>query len=235
MLSPAKTARLDELMERAQSALKAGHWFEAERVAQRALEVSHQANDFGCMRRILLPLLESRRQRMQAAATKAKVSWIRGELTEDHLVTQGLHMLEPPHVGADARRIRLTALRREVPALVLCREPTTQLGLVPIVAIGLITVRARISPPENPDKPTKQWFLRAMECLGDAAVNMIDGGLDAVRQVDHAMSLLDSVPDHEGLHMTLMRLCDAAEHQTREAATAAEAKPSAQVTERASD
>jgi len=235
MLSPAKAARVDELMGRAQSALQAGHWFEAERVAQRALEVSHQASDFGRMRSILMPLLESRRQRMQVAASKARVAWVRGELTEDHLVANGLHMLEPPHVGADARRIRLTALRREVPVLILCREPTTQLGLVPIVAIGLITVRARIGPPEHPDKPSKQWFLRALELLGDAAVGMIDSGLDAVRQVDHAMSLIDSVPDHEGLHMTLMRLCEAAERESREAAAAAEAKSGAQVTERASD
>lgn len=222
-------------MERAQTALQAGHWFESERVAQRALEVSHQASDFGRMRRILMPLLESRRQRMQIAANKAKVSWIRGELTEDHLVTQGLHMLEPPHVGADARRIRLTALRREVPALVLCREPTTQLGLVPIVAIGLITVRARIGPPEHSDKPSKQWFLHALELLGDAAVGMIDGGLDAVRQVDHAMSLIDSVPDHEGLHMTLIRLCEAAERESRETAHLQEDKSLEQATDRASD
>ncbi|NBX37421.1 MAG: hypothetical protein EBR10_09410 [Planctomycetes bacterium] len=235
MLSPAKAARVDELMEKAQAALQAGQWFEAERVAQRALEVSHQASDFGRMRRILMPLLEARRQRMQAAANKAKVTWVRGELTEDHLVAAGLHMLEPPHVGADARRIRLTALRREVPALILCREPTTQLGLVPIVAIGLITVRARIGPPEHADKPSKQWFLRALELLGDAAVGMIDGGLDAVRQVDHAMSLIDSVPDHEGLHMTLIRLCEEAERETRDASTARDAKAAARVTERASD
>lgn len=235
MLSTAKAARVDELMERAQSALQAGHWFEAERVAQRALEISHQASDFGRMRRILLPLLESRRQRMQMAANKAKVTWVRGELTEDHLVSRGLHMLEPPHVGADARRIRLTALRREVPALVLCREPTTQLGLVPIVAIGLITVRARIGPPEHPDKPSKQWFLKALELLGDAAVGMIDGGLDAVRQVDHAMSLIDSVPDHEGLHMTIMRLCEAAERESHAAEAMQKAKTSARATERASD
>jgi len=144
-------------------------------------------------------------------------------------------MLEPPHVGADARRLRLTALRREVPVLILCREPTTQLGLVPIVAIGLITVRTRIAPPESHEKPSKQWFLRALELLGDAAVGMIDGGLDAVRQVDHAMSLIDSVPDHEGLHMTLMRLCEAAERESREAAATQEAKSSARITERASD
>lgn len=205
-------------MERAQAALKSGQWFEAERVAQRALEISHQAWEFGRMRRILMPLLEARRQRMLAAATGSTVKWVRGELDEDHSVGQGLHMLEPPHVGADARRIRLTALRREVPAMVLCREPTTQLGLVPIVAIGLITVRVRIKAPERPEKPTKQWFLKACEALGDGAIGMIDGGLDAVRQVDHAMSLLDSVPDHEGLHMTLLRLCEAAEKEAVEAA-----------------
>lgn len=224
MTSPAKAARIDDLMQKAQSALKSARWFEAERLAQRALELSHQVGDFGRMSRIIMPLQESRRQRVQMASDVSTVKWVEGEIGEDHRVGPGLHMMQPPLVGADARRIRLTALRREVPALVLCREPTTQMGLVPIVAIGLMTVRARIDPPDKPAKPTKQWFLWALEQLGDTAIGMIDTGMDAVRQVDVAVSLLDSVPDHEELHTTLVQLCLRAEEEMRDIVDADVAK-----------
>jgi hypothetical protein len=224
MTTPAKAARIDDLMQKAQSALKSGKWFEAERLAQRALEVAHQVGDFGRMSRIIMPLQESRRQRMQLASEATTVKWIEGEIGEDHRVGPGLHIMQPPLVGADARRIRLTALRREVPALVICREPTTQLGLVPIVAIGLMTVRARIDAPEKPAKPTKQWFLWALEQLGDTAIGMIDTGMDAVRQVDFAVSLMDSVPDHEELHTTLVQLCLKAEEEMQDVADADVAK-----------
>lgn len=217
MTSPAKAARIDELMQKAQASLKSARWFEAERLAQRALELAHDAGDFSRMKRIVLPLQESRRQRMQLAADSRTVKWIEEEVTEDHKVAPGLHMLQPPLVGADARRLRLSALKREVPALIVCREPSTRTGLVPIVAIGLMTVRARIDPPDNPKKPDKKWFLWALEQLGDAAIGMIDTGMDAVRQVDTAIDLLDSVPDHEGLHTTLIEICDRAEAEMREA------------------
>lgn len=214
-------------MQKAQSALKSARWFEAERLAQRALELSHQVGDFGRMSRILLPLQEARRQRVQLASDVTGVKWVKGEITEDHRVEAGMHMLEPPLVGADARRIRLTAIRREVPALVLCREPSTQLGLVPVVAIGLMTIRARIDPPEKPAKPTKQWFLRAIEQLGDEAIRMIDTGMDAVRQADFAVSLMDSLPEHEKLHTTLVQLCVQAEEEMRDSAEAENAKRAA--------
>ncbi|MSQ91077.1 MAG: hypothetical protein EXS01_06780 [Phycisphaerales bacterium] len=227
MTSPAKAARIDELMQKAQLALKSGRWFEAERLAQRALEISHQSGDFGRMGRIVMPLQEARRQRMQLATEVTGVKWIEGEIAEDHRVGPGMHIMQPPLVGADARRVRLTAIRREVPALVLCREPTTQLGLVPVVAIGLLTVRARIDPPDKPGKPTKQWFLWALEQLGNAAIGMIDTGMDAVRQVDVTVSLLDSVPDHEELHTTFAKLCQRAEAEMRDAPPSDDDKESA--------
>lgn len=227
MTSPAKAARIDELMQKAEEALKAARWFEAERLAQRAFELGHQAGDFGRMARILLPLQESRRQRMQLAAEATSLKWVEGEISEDHRVTAGMHMLQPPHVGADARRIRLAAIRRETPVLVLCREPTTRLGLIPIVAIGLVTVRARIEPSEKPAKPTRKWFLWALEELGNAAIGMVDTGMDAVRQVDYAVALLDAVPEHEALHSTLRECCLRAEEEMRESASADAAKQSA--------
>jgi hypothetical protein len=218
MTSPAKAARIDELLQKGQAALKATKWFECERLAHRALELAHNAGDFARMRRAIPALQESRRQRMLMAssgrATKVKV--LVEPMGEDHNLAPGLYLLQPPLVGSDARRARLRTLQREVPALLLCREPTTRLGLTPIVAIGLLTVRARIDPPEKPAAPSKEWFLFAMEELGKAAIGMIDTGMDAVRQVDTCICLLDAVPDHEELHATLATLCEQAEQEMRD-------------------
>ena len=220
MTSPAKASRIDELTHKAQASLKATKWFEAERLAQRALEMAHEVGDFGRMRKIILPLQEARRQRMQQVSSTRglKVKILSEPLEEDHKVGPGLYMLQPPLVGADARRVRLSALQREVAALVICREPSTQLGLVPIVAIGLVTVRARIDGPAKSAGPDKGWFLWALEQVGDAAIGMIDTGMDAVRQVDTAMCLLDAIPEHEALHSTLSSLCEQAEIEMRDSA-----------------
>jgi hypothetical protein len=115
--------------------------------------------------------------------------------------------VQPPAVGADARRMRLAALRQEVPATILCREPRTRLGLCPVVAIGMITVRTKIAPPADWDTPDMAWYAGAMEQLGDAAIAMLDTGLELDRQVDFLISALDTVPDHEKLHQVLADVC----------------------------
>jgi hypothetical protein len=81
------------------------------------------------------------------------------------------------------------------------------MGLCPVVAIGAITVRTRIQPPKNLDKPTMAWFVDAIEQLGDFAVETVDSGHDLDKQIDDVMAKLDAHPDHEGLHHTLAELC----------------------------
>ena len=210
----AKAERIDELMTKAQAALKRAEWFEAERLAAAALQTAHSARDFGEMSRIALPLLESRRQRMQAAIDASRtVRLVQGPVPEDMDVSPGCHLLAPPLVGADARRMRLAALRRDVSAVVLCREPTNRLGLVPVVAIGEMVVRARIDPPKNPTKPERTWFVSALEQLGDAAIASLDTGMEIERQVATVMAMLDAHPDHEKLHQLLAELCARAEKE----------------------
>jgi hypothetical protein len=46
-----------------------------------------------------------------------------------------------------------------------------------------------------------------MEQLGDAAIAMLDTGLELDRQVDFLISALDTVPDHEKLHQVLADVC----------------------------
>jgi hypothetical protein len=131
-------------------------------------------------------------------------------VVEEMKVQPGCYLVEPPLVGADARRLRLAALRDEVPVAVVCREPINRMGECPVVAIGATTVRTRITPPKSLDKPTLSWFAGALEQLGDFAVETVDSGHDLDKQIDDVMAKLDAHPDHEGLHQTLMDLCQQA-------------------------
>lgn len=206
-MATVKSTSVNSLMSKAQQALSRNHWFEAERLCARGLDMARSEGDFNLMARIVLPLQEARRQRMQAAFDSRKISIIDEATSEERQLETRCYLVQPPLVGADARRIRLLALEREVPAMVLCREPKTQLGLCPIVAIGQVTVRTRIEPPKKWDKPDLAWYVEACELLGDAAIETLDRTMEPARQVDALLERLDAVPDHEKLHQALAETC----------------------------
>jgi hypothetical protein len=208
MAGPSRQEKVDELMDAAEKALRGSKWFEAERLAQRGLELARAMEDWALMARVLLPLQEARRLRLQAVmGPKAQIRLVEGEVPEEVTVETGCYLVQPPAVGADARRMRLAALRQEVPAAVLCREPRTRLGLCPVVAIGMVTVRTKVAPPADWNAPDTAWYAGAMEQLGDAAIAMLDTGLELDRQADFLASALDAVPDHEKLHQALADVC----------------------------
>lgn len=204
-----KAEQVDQLMEQASEALTHMRYFEAEQLADRALGLARMSNDFERMARICLPLQEARRQRLLLALEAGEANGVTivtappGEAPP----APGCYLFQPPLVGADCRRFRLAALAAQVPVAALCREPRTQLGLCPIVAIGQTTVRQRIEEPEDPAHPSMAWFVGAMEQLGDAAIESVDPGLDIDRQIDAVLARLDAVPDHEKLHQLLESLC----------------------------
>lgn len=203
--SPAQT--LDGLMEQAEGALKSGRWFEAERLALKALTTARRQENWDAMARITLPLQEARRQRLGTALDRRRITIVDTEVHDGDPVAPGCYLVQPPLVGADARRLRLAALRQEVPAAVLCREPLTKLKLCPIVAIGAVTIRTKVQPPKNERKPSMEWFVASMEAIGDAAIDSLDTGMDLDRQIDHVLACLDSIPDHEKLHQLLHEMC----------------------------
>ncbi len=207
MSASSRHEKVDEIMERAEAALRRSQWFEAERLAVSALELARAQDDFSTLARVTLPLQEARRQRIQEALGARKLTILNADITEEMPLKPGCYLVEPPTVGADARRLRLAALRREVPVAVLCREPLSRMGRCPVVAIGQMTVRARIAPPKSWEKPDLKWYAEAMEQLGDAAIEMLDTGLELDRQVDFLIAALDAVPDHEKLHQALASTC----------------------------
>jgi len=206
-MATVKSTSVNSLMSKAQQALSRNHWFEAERLCARALDMARAEGDFNLMARILLPLQEARRQRMQAAIDSRKLVIVDEPMGDERQLETRCYLVQPPLVGADARRLRLLALEREVPAMFLCREPKTQLGLCPIVAIGQVTVRTRIDPPKKWDKPDLAWYIEACELLGDAAIETLDRTAEPARQVDALLERLDAVPDHEKLHQALAEIC----------------------------
>lgn len=212
-MPPVKTASITTLMTKAQQALARSHWFEAERLAVKALDMARADGDFGLMARIALPLQEARRQRMQIAFDSKKLLVVETPPSEERGFEPKCYLVQPPLVAADARRMRLLAFEREVPAIFLCREPRTQLGLCPVVALGPVTIRTRIDPPRTWDRPTIPWFVSALEQLGDAAIETLDRAMEPAKQVDALLERLDAIPDHEKLHQALAEVCrEAARH-----------------------
>jgi len=210
----AKRKKIDELMEKASAALAHMRWFEAERLAHKALIMAWQHRDVERMARIILPLQEARRQRFQKALDAGHVTVVdRAPIAEDIKVEPGCYLVGPPLVGADARRIRLAALVQESPVIVLCREPVTQLGLVPVVTtIPGKSFRAKVRPPKNREQPDLAWVVEALDDLGHAAIHSIDPHQAVERRIDALLEMLDAMPEHEGLHQTLEETCREAMH-----------------------
>ncbi|MFM9169881.1 MAG: hypothetical protein ACKOTD_07105, partial [Phycisphaerales bacterium] len=93
MAGPSRQEKVDELMDAAEKALRGSKWFDAERHAQRALEMARTIDDWALMARIVLPLQEARRQRLQSVLTpKAAVKLVEGEVPEDVAVKPGCYL-----------------------------------------------------------------------------------------------------------------------------------------------
>ena len=220
--------RIDELLKKAESSLSRSAVFEAENMAVKALTMARQDIDYALMATII-PLLRDIRmarlkQSMHATAkTKARVVVMKEAITEGMKISRGCYLIQPPQVGADARRLRLAAFEAGVPVAVVCREPATVTGQCPVVAISAgATVRVKIDPPSKPDKPDMSWFTGAIQQLGDWAVDSLDVTLPPTRKVEALLERLDALPEHVGLHDALTRACEEAHvTQTQEKAAAA--------------
>lgn len=151
-------SRVDALMQKASAALVARRYFEAEVEASEALRVAFGTLDYERMSRIVLPLQEARRLKRQLALDTGKVFSVNGELPVEGQVEAGCYLVSPPRVGLDGRLLRELADRSEVPIIVVVREPTTRDDRWPLVALGPVTIRTKVKPPEGDDlqKPAKR-------------------------------------------------------------------------------
>ena len=81
-MSNPKAGQIDGLMERATEALVQTSYFEAERMANKALGMARQINDFDRLARITLPLQEARRQRVLQAFDAGMIRILNGPISE---------------------------------------------------------------------------------------------------------------------------------------------------------
>ena len=208
-MSSATTARkIDDLLGKADKSLAQQQYFEAERLAVSALPMARQESDFTRMVRIIEPLQVARLGRFQLAVDVGTVTILPAPFTEGDEIEPGCYVVKPPMVGADARRFRMAALACDVPIAVVCHEPTTTLGLCPLVALGSGgVVRTKTDPPSDPDHPDLAWFVEAMQTLGDWAIQSMDMQLAPLRFIDELLSRIDAVPEHAGLHECLQDAC----------------------------
>ncbi len=149
----APAARIDSIMERASHALVERRYFDAERLCLDALELAHRDGVYERMARICLPLQEARRQKRDLAADAREVFLIDDQLPKPGKLHPGCYLVRPPRVGLDGRLLREMADHKQVPIIVLVREPTTRTGMWPIVALGPVTVRTHVAAPEPAAAP----------------------------------------------------------------------------------
>ena len=164
-----KATKIDAMMEQASKALVSRDYFAAEKLASGALRRANQEQDFERMARILLPLQEARRLKRQLAIDTERVTVVTGEIPAGKSLTSGCYLITPPRVGVDGRMLREAADERRTPVIVLVREPTSRDGMWPLVAVGPVTVRAKVPPPP-PAKvaPAKKPKVAAKPAKGKA-------------------------------------------------------------------
>lgn len=232
-----KAAKIDAMMEQASRALVARDYFACERLAVGALRRANQEQDFERMARIILPLQEARRLKRQMALDTDRVAIVDSEIPHGKTLVSGCYLVVPPRVGVDGRLIREQADESRVPVVVVVREPTSRDGLWPLVAVGPVTVRAKVAPPAPrpvkppkklkagkkatpapsapaaappapaPQPPSPEWFAKACEELGDAAISQVAATLPAAARVAALLDRLEAHPSHEKLHQRLEEAC----------------------------
>jgi hypothetical protein len=202
-----QTQTIDDLTSQAVGALADKRYSQAEGLASKALTLARDDGDYQRMAVVIPTLSLARAGRLALAIDVGTVTILDEPFDDDIKIEPGCYLMQPPLVGAHARRLRLTALRQEISAVILCREPVIRLGLVPLVALGNgATVRTKVRPPEDLDNPSLDWFTDSLDALGEAATEL-DPGLSVQKRVDALLARLDSIPEYDGLHQCLEESC----------------------------
>lgn len=134
-------------MEQASQDLVRRRYFEAEEACLQALRKALAIHDFDRIARIVLPLQEARRQKRDIAVESGDVFLVDSEIPTGKKLVPGCYLVSPPRVGVDGRALREAADKKHTPIVVIVREPTTREGAWPVVAVGPVTIRAKVKPP----------------------------------------------------------------------------------------
>ncbi|MDP7006116.1 MAG: hypothetical protein QF718_07910 [Phycisphaerales bacterium] len=172
---------------------------------------NHAWADLSCELKNLVGL---RRSQIKLARNGKRVRIIGNmELVED-INEGGRFLVTPPLVARDASIIENQLSLSKIHSVVLCREPTTSLGLCPVVSLGRgVTVRVHVEEPNSQTKPSCEWFDYAVSELGEYVVSKIDQSSSKQRQLDYLLAHLSAVPVSIKAHLSAINLCKALESE----------------------
>jgi len=208
--TPSSANPVDAMMEEASADLARGAYLDAALRCRQALGEARYQQDFGRMKRICLPMLESQRAVRLSALDTGTIHQISSSGDISPEPDASCYLFAPNFVGADTRRFRAAANDAGIGVFVLTREPTTSKGRWPIVGVGDRVVRVQVEPPAD-DKPTATWFAHASETLGDQAIKdaLAASSPDDPKQwiVDDFLDRIDACPEHEKFIKALADAC----------------------------
>lgn len=211
----ARTQQIQGQVDRALEATREQSWFTAENHFLKALAASRGRNDWAGMIEIVEGLRQCRQAIRRMALVRGMVRICDDAVSETMDLSPGRYLIQPPLVGADARRLIQYGRDRSIPIAVVCREPRTKAGLIPLVALAPgTTVRIQVDPPTKEARPSTSWFKSALQSLADAALEKVDPTKAVDRRIDALLGCLDALPDCDPVHVALAETCAEAAHGT---------------------
>jgi hypothetical protein len=185
-------------------------WLKAEKAAIVKIDAARSAMQWEILATALEDLCSARQACASAAHNGKKVQVIESMEFADAIRSGGRFLVRPPLVGRDASLIEHALKNRGYSVIVLCREPSTKLGLCPIVSLGSgVTVRTQVEGPKNPEKPSCSWFDGVVQEFGAYVVGNIDENATHQRQLDNLLAHLSAIPSHGEAYRIAMKLCSA--------------------------
>jgi hypothetical protein len=182
--------------------------FDKEKVLVETIAQARSEDNWADVSSALKELYEIRTSISHSAKNGKRVQILESFENEEALSSGGRYLIRPPLVGRDAGLIHHALRKNGHSALVLCREPSTSLGLCPIVALGSgVMVRIQIKEPKNQEKPTCAWFDHAFEELGDHVLSKLDRTASTKRQLDYLLAHLPAVSTCSCIYSAGVELC----------------------------
>ena len=190
-------------------------WFKKETISRGRAEEARTSENWMQLACNLEELSDARKSIYEAAKNGKRVQIIDSIELGDEISSGGRYLVRPPLVGRDAGILSNTLHASGISAVVLRREPSTSLGLCPIVSLGSgVMVRVQIEEPSNAEKPTCAWFDHAVEELGEHVLGKMNTESTLVRQLDYLLAHIPAVPTHVGLYKAAILLCQTLQAKT---------------------
>lgn len=194
---------------------KTDPWFKQETNSSGRVEEARSSENWEQLAYHLEELSDARQSMFDAAKNGKRVQIIESMELADEISSGGRYLIRPPLVGRDAGIISSSLHANNISAIVLCREPSTSLGLCPIVSLGSgVMVRVQIEGPAKAEKPTCAWFDHAINELGDHVLSKLNKQSTPLRQLDYVLAHIPAVPTHVGLYKAAIVLCQTLQAKT---------------------